>query len=324
MKTFPDVRLRRLRRSPEIRRILAETEIRKDKLIMPMFVDENLSSPEEIRNMPGIFRFPMNSLLEKAKEYEEIGIKSIILFGVPKHKDSIGSASFDKNGIVQASIKRIKEETNLVVFADLCLCQYTDHGHCGVIRGKKIDNDSTLEIYGKIARSYAESGVDGVGPSGMMDGQVARIRKELNSADFEDTIILAYSAKFASSMYSPFRDAVFSAPSFGDRRTYQMNYPNAREAIREMEVDVEEGADILMVKPALFYLDVIREARSRFLHPIAAYSVSAEYSMIRSAAIQGIIDLNSVVNESMTSIFRAGADVVISYFTEYILRGEKN
>jgi porphobilinogen synthase len=318
------MRLRRLRRSPEIRDLFAETRIRSDRLIMPMFVDENLSEPEEIKNMPDIYRFPLADLVEKAREYEDMGIKSILLFGVPKQKDSTGSSSYDRDGIVQRAVREIKKATDIVVFTDLCLCEYTDHGHCGILRDKAIDNDSTLDIYAKIAKSYAEAGVDGVAPSGMMDGQVGRIRKELDKAGFADTLILAYSSKFASSMYAPFRDAVFSAPSFGDRKTYQMGYGNTREAIREIELDIEEGADVVMVKPALFYLDVVREARNRFLLPIAAYSVSAEYSIIMSAAKSGIIDLDSVLKESMTSIFRAGADIVISYFTEYLLKQQKS
>ena len=318
------MRLRRLRKSPRIREIFADSKIRKDKLVMPMFVDENITKREEIKNMPDIYRFPQEQLVEKAKEYEEMGVKSILLFGVPKHKDARGSASYDDHGIVQRTIREIKEETDLAIFSDLCLCEYTDHGHCGLIKGAKIDNDSTLHVYAKIATSYAEAGADGVAPSGMMDGQVRRIRKGLDDAGFEETLILAYSAKFASAMYSPFRDAVHSTPSFGDRRTYQMNYSSTREAIREVELDIEEGADVVMVKPALFYLDVIKEVRNRFLLPIAAYNVSAEYSIIRSAAKNGIIDLDSVIDESLSSIFRAGADIVISYFTEYLLKAEKN
>jgi porphobilinogen synthase len=318
------MRLRRLRKSPRIREVFADTEIRTNKLIMPMFVDENLSKPEEIRNMPDIYRFPLRKLVDKAKEYDGLGVKSILLFGVPKHKDSTGSASYDKDGIVQRAVREVKKETDLAVFTDLCLCEYTDHGHCGVIKGRKIDNDSTIEIYAKIAKSYAEAGADGVAPSGMMDGQVKGIRKELDSSGFEETLIMAYSAKFSSSMYAPFREAVFSTPSFGDRRTYQMGYSGIREAIREMELDVEEGADAIMVKPALFYLDIIREARNSFLLPIAAYNVSAEYSMIRSAAKNGIIDLDSVVDESLNAIFRAGADIVISYFTEYLMKRRKS
>ncbi|MCL4447540.1 MAG: porphobilinogen synthase [Thermoplasmatales archaeon] len=318
------MRLRRLRKSPRIREVFSDTEIRANKLIMPLFVDENISRPEEIKNMPDVFRLPLGGLVDKVKEYEDIGVKSVLLFGVPNHKDATGSTSYEKNGIVQRAVREIKRETDLAVFTDLCLCEYTDHGHCGILNGRNVDNDSTLETYAKIAKSYAEAGVDGVAPSGMMDGQVGRIRKELDSTGFEETLILAYSAKFSSSMYAPFREAVFSTPSFGDRRTYQMPYSNTREAIREIELDVEEGADVVMVKPALFYLDIIKEARNRFLLPIAAYNVSAEYSLIKSAAEKGIIDLDSVVDESLSSIFRAGADIVISYFTEYILKRTKN
>lgn len=313
-----------MRKSPELRELLREAEIRKNKLIMPMFVDENLSKPQEIQSMQGIFRFPLEELVDKAKEYEDIGIKTILLFGVPKTKDATGSSSYDAKGIVQRSIKRIKDETRLNVFSDLCLCEYTDHGHCGLLNGGLIDNDSTLETYANIARTYAESGVDGVAPSGMMDDQVKRIRKELDSSGFQDTLIMAYSSKFASTMYSPFRDAVFSTPSFGDRRSYQMSYANSREALREIKEDVEEGADIIMVKPALFYLDILSRARSKFLLPLAAYSVSAEYAMIRSASSQGIVDLDSVVDETTTSIFRAGADIVITYFTEYLFKRGKS
>lgn len=318
MRTFPDLRLRRLRTSPEIRDILQETTVRKEKLIMPMFVDERIKEREEISSMPGIFRFSESEAVEKAKEYEEIGIKSLLLFGIPRLKDEVGSQAYDEKGIVQRTIKRIKDETNLVVFADLCLCEYTSHGHCGVLNGQEVDNDTTLELYARIAKSYAQNGVDAVAPSGMMDGEVERIRKELDKNGFNDTLIMAYSAKFASPLYSPFREAAYSAPSFGDRKTYQMNYGNMREAIREIEEDIEEGADIIMVKPALFYLDIIREVRNRYLYPLAAYSVSAEYSMIKNAARNDIIDLNSVVRESTTAIARAGADIIISYFTEYI------
>lgn len=320
MRTFPDLRLRRLRASPEIRDIFQETRVRKEKLMMPMFVDERIEGTEEISSMPGIFRYSEIEAVRKAKEYEELGIKSILLFGIPRIKDEVGSQAYDKNGIVQRTIRKIKDETNLAVFADLCLCEYTSHGHCGILRGKMIDNDSTLELYAKIAKSYAESGVDAVAPSGMMDGQVARIRKELDSYGFKDTIIMAYSAKFASPLYSPFREAAYSAPSFGDRKSYQMNFGNLREAMREIEEDIEEGADIVMVKPAIFYLDVIREARNRFDYPISAYNVSAEYSMIVNAARQNIIDLDSVIKEALTSISRAGADLIITYFTEYIYK----
>lgn len=285
-----------------------------------MFVDENLSSPEEIKSMPGIFRFPVEGLIDKALEYEKIGIRSILLFGVPKVKDAQGSSAFDEEGIVQRAIRELKKKTDLFVLADLCLCEYTDHGHCGLLTDHEIDNDSTLKIYAKIANSYANAGVDAIAPSGMMDGQVKAIREELDSSGYKNTLIMAYSAKFASVMYSPFRDAVFSAPSFGDRKSYQTNYANMREAMREIEEDIEEGADIIMVKPALFYLDLIREARNRFMLPLAAYSVSGEYSMIMAGSAANVVDLNSVIRESTIAIFRAGADLVITYFAEYICK----
>jgi len=319
MKTYPDMRLRRLRKSPEIREILTETRIRKEKLIMPMFIDENLSRQEEIKTMPGIFRYSEGTFIDKVKEYEEMGIRSVLLFGIPKSKDSRGSSSYDPKGIIQRSIKKIKDETGIVVFSDLCLCEYTDNGHCGLVVGDRIDNDSTLEIYARIAKSYAEAGTDGVAPSGMMDGQVGRIRRELDSSGFTDTLIMAYSSKFSSSLYSPFREAAYSAPSFGDRRTYQMNYANRNEAMREIEEDIEEGADIVMVKPALFYLDIVREARNRFQLPLAAYSVSAEYSMLMAASSMGFIDLAPTVIEANSAIFRAGADIVITYFAEFMV-----
>ncbi|MEM0138165.1 MAG: porphobilinogen synthase [Thermoplasmatales archaeon] len=320
MRTYPDMRMRRLRKSAELREAFSETRVYLAKMVMPLFVDENIVAPVEVENMPGIYRYPVETAIERAKEYEGLGIKAILLFGVPKYKDSVGSSSYDPNGVVQRAIKGIKNETDLIIWADLCLCEYTDHGHCGLIKDGRIDNDSTLDIYAKIATSYASAGVDGVAPSGMMDGQVARIRKELDINGYADTLIMAYSSKFASSLYAPFRGAVNSAPSFGDRKTYQMNFRNRREALREIEEDIEEGADIVMVKPALFYLDLVREARDNFNIPIAAYSVSAEYSMIKNAGDNGIIDLKSVVDESLTAIFRAGADIVISYFTEYYAR----
>ncbi len=286
-----------------------------------MFVDENLHRPERITSLPGLYRFDLGSLVEKAKEYESMGIGTVLLFGVPSHKDSTGSSAYDRNGIVQRAIREIKAETGINVFADLCLCEYTDHGHCGVLSGSNVENDPTLDIYGRIATTYAEAGVDGVAPSGMMDGQVSRIRKSLDSEGYENTLIMAYSAKFSSSLYSPFRDAVSSAPSFGDRKTYQMPYSNFREAMREIEEDIDEGADIVMVKPAMFYLDIIREARMRFDIPIAAYSVSAEYSMMVNAASSGIVDLRTTVEEYLTSLTRAGADIIITYFTEMIFSG---
>jgi len=315
--------LRRLRKSKEIRDILSETHINLNKLIMPIFIDDNLKSKEEIKSMPGIYRYSENELIDLVKLYEDIGIKSVLLFGIPKVKDNLGSEAYNPNGIVQRSIRKIKEETNLVVMADLCMCEYTDHGHCGIVRDGTVDNDKTLGYYQKIAKTYAESGVDVVAPSGMMDGQVLAIREILDKEGFNDIMIMAYSAKYASSLYGPFRDAAYSAPSFGDRKTYQMNFSNSREAIREIEEDILEGADIVMVKPALFYLDIVKEARRLFDLPLAAYSVSAEYSMLINGSKQRYFDLDSIIKESILSIFRAGADLVISYFTEYIAKNRE-
>lgn len=323
MSSYPSLRLRRLRKSKEIRDILSETHINLNKLIMPIFIDDNLKSKEEIKSMPGIYRYSENELIDLVKLYEDIGIKSVLLFGIPKVKDNLGSEAYNPNGIVQRSIRKIKEETNLVVMADLCMCEYTDHGHCGIVRDGTVDNDKTLGYYQKIAKTYAESGVDVVAPSGMMDGQVLAIREILDKEGFNDIMIMAYSAKYASSLYGPFRDAAYSAPSFGDRKTYQMNFSNSREAIREIEEDILEGADIVMVKPALFYLDIVKEARRLFDLPLAAYSVSAEYSMLINGSKQRYFDLDSVIKESILSIFRAGADLVISYFTEYIAKNRE-
>ena len=323
MSSYPSLRLRRLRKSKEIRDILSETHINLNKLIMPIFIDDNLKSKEEIKSMPGIYRYPENELIDLVKLYEDIGIKSVLLFGIPKVKDNLGSEAYNPNGIVQRSIRKIKEETNLVVMADLCMCEYTDHGHCGIVRDGTVDNDRTLGYYQKIAKTYAESGVDVVAPSGMMDGQVLAIREILDKEGFNDIMIMAYSAKYASSLYGPFRDAAYSAPSFGDRKTYQMNFSNSREAIREIEEDILEGADIVMVKPALFYLDIVKEARRLFDLPLAAYSVSAEYSMLINGSKQRYFDLDSIIKESTLSIFRAGADLVISYFTEYIAKNRE-
>jgi len=323
MSSYPSLRLRRLRKSKEIRDILSETHINLNKLIMPIFIDDNLKSKEEIKSMPGIYRYSENELTDLVKLYEDIGIKSVLLFGIPKVKDNLGSEAYNPNGIVQRSIRKIKEETNLVVMADLCMCEYTDHGHCGIVRDGTVDNDKTLGYYQKIAKTYAESGVDVVAPSGMMDGQVLAIREILDKEGFNDIMIMAYSAKYASSLYGPFRDAAYSAPSFGDRKTYQMNFSNSREAIREIEEDILEGADIVMVKPALFYLDIVKEARRLFDLPLAAYSVSAEYSMLINGSKQRYFDLDSIIKESIMSIFRAGADLVISYFTEYIAKNRE-
>jgi len=286
---FPNMRMRRLRENPTLRRMVEETELELEDLVFPIFIDENINEKMEIQSMPGIYRIPLKNVGEEGKEIESLGIRAVLLFGIPSCKDENASSAYDENGVIQNAIKALKNETDLLVIADLCMCEYTSHGHCGVVKNGKILNDKTLEIYKKIALSYAKSGVDMVAPSGMMDGQVKAIRSILDDQGYEYLPIMAYSAKYSSSLYSPFRDAAESAPKFGDRKTYQMNYSNSREALREMELDVLEGADIIMVKPALFYLDILRLAREEFKLPIAAYNVSGEYSMVKAASLAGYI-----------------------------------
>lgn len=314
---FPVARPRRLRSNQVIRDMVSESHIKKEKLVMPIFVDENAREPIPITSMPGIYRQSLESLADYSRHLEIIGVKSVILFGIPSVKDEQGSSSYDPDGVVQQSIRIIRQETGLFVIADLCMCEYTSSGHCGILQGEHVHNDLTLESYGKIALSYAMAGVHMVAPSGMMDGQVGFIRDILDDNRFEDVSILAYSAKYSSSMYGPFREAADSTPSFGDRKTYQMDPRNSREAMNEISLDLQEGADIIMVKPALFYLDVIRKARDSFDFPIAAYSVSGEYTMIKNSVDNGYLN-ESAIEESIISIFRAGADIVITYFAQYI------
>jgi porphobilinogen synthase len=317
---FPEIRLRRLRLDQNIRDVLSEFSIRTEKLIMPVFLDETHKGKNQIPGMPDIFRHDFDSAKQYLQHLSDIGVKGVLLFGIPKVKDRTGSSSYSNEGLVQKTISYIRENLDMITYADLCLCEYTDNGQCGLVVDGYVDNDSTLEIYQKIAVSYADAGVDVVAPSGMMDGQVAAIRKALDASNHKNTLIMAYSAKYASSLYGPFRNAVDSTPKFGDRRSYQMPVSNSREAMREIDLDVKEGADIVMVKPATFYLDIISKARSSFNLPIAAYSVSGEYSMIRSAVDQKLVS-GDFIRESLVSIFRAGADLVISYFTESILSG---
>lgn len=321
---FPTVRMRRTRENPILRRMVEETELELEDLIYPIFVDENISEKLEIPSMPGIARIPLEKVGDEGKDVESLGLKAVLLFGIPSCKDETASSAYDPNGVIQKAIKKLKEETGLLVIADLCMCEYTSHGHCGIVDGGRVINDRTLEIYKKIALSYAKSGVDMVAPSGMMDGQVRGIREILDESGYEYLPIMAYSAKYASSLFSPFRDAAESAPKFGDRKSYQMNYSNSREALREIELDVMEGADIIMVKPALFYLDIIRLAREHFNMPLAAYNVSGEYSMVKAAALSGYIDEKAVVKELLTSIKRAGADLIITYHAKDYARWLKN
>ena len=311
-------RPRRLRRSESIRALVRETIVRPEDLIYPLFVVPPARAKSEISSMPGVFQLRVREAVEEARRAYDAGIRAVLLFGLPERKDAVGSSSWDPSGPVQSAIEGIKRQVpDMTVIADVCLCEYTDHGHCGVIVDhdgvRDVDNDQTLPLLMKQAISFAASGADFVAPSDMMDGRVGSIRRALDERGMTDVGVMAYSAKFASGFYGPFRDAAESAPQFGDRRTYQMDPANAREAQREIELDVEEGADIVMVKPALAYLDVIRQARDNFPLPIAAYNVSGEYSMVKAAAERGWIDGPRVMNEILTSIKRAGADLIITY-----------
>ena len=308
-------RPRRLRRSEAIRSLVRETVVRAEDLIYPLFVVPDSRPRTEIRSMPGVWQNRVRDVVEETRRAWDNGIRAVLLFGLPEYKDEIGSASWDPSGPVQAAIEGVKRAVpEMTVMADVCLCEYTDHGHCGVIESGDVHNDATLPLLARQAVSFASAGADFVAPSDMMDGRVAAIRRALDEEKMTGVGIMAYSAKFASGFYGPFREAAESAPQFGDRRTYQMDPANVREAIREIELDLEEGADMVMVKPALSYLDVIRAARDRFDVPIAAYNVSGEYAMVKAAAERGWIDGTRVMNEILTSIKRAGADLIITYF----------
>ncbi len=317
--SFPDKRLRRLRRTPVLRRLVAETKVAPDDLIAPLFIKEGIAQPEPVTSMPGVVQHTLESLRKEVRELHELGIPGVILFGIPAHKDERGSAADDPNGIVQTALKTLRDEigSDTVLIADNCLDEYTSQGHCGVLdQNNEVDNDRTLERYASIAVTQATAGADVVAPSGMMDGQVRAIRNALDSAGFVNTPIMAYAAKYASGLYGPFRDAAECAPQFGDRRAYQMDPANRREAIEETALDVAEGADIVMVKPALAYLDVISEVRAAFNIPVAAYHVMGEYSMIKAAAANGWIDGDRVALEHLTSIKRAGADIILTYLAK--------
>ncbi len=318
---FPITRMRRLRKTPQIRNILNETKLHPEDFIYPMFVKETLKDGqnEHIDTMPGQYRYSLNDTVREAKKLESIGLSSVLLFGMPEEKNEMGSSSYDDDGIVQRVVRKLKEETDLVVITDVCMCQYTSHGHCGIIKGNEIVNDETLKYLSKIALSHAEAGADIVAPSDMMDGRVGVIRKTLDVNGYDDTLIMSYAAKYASAFYAPFREAVNSAPSFGDRKTYQMNPSNINEALRETELDLMEGADILMVKPAIAYLDVIKAIKDEFKMPTAAYQVSGEYSMIKAGIDAGYIT-EDIIYESLISIKRAGADIIISHFVPEFLK----
>ena len=314
MSNFPQLRLRRLRRTEALRALVRETKVEIGDLIYPLFVMEGSKVKQEITSMPGIYRYSNDLLPQEVESITKLGIPAIILFGIPEKKDEVGSAAYHKEGVVQKAIRTIKKQApDLLVITDVCLCEYTSHGHCGVIVDDHVDNDRTLELLAKTALSHAEAGADMVAPSDMMDGRVQVIRQTLDGNGFQHVPVLAYAVKYASAFYGPFREAADSAPQFGDRRSYQMDPPNWREALREVEQDVAEGADIVMVKPALPYLDVIRKVRDTFNCPLAAYSVSGEYAMMKAAAQQGCLDEREVVLETLTAIKRAGADVIITY-----------
>ncbi|NPA39907.1 MAG: porphobilinogen synthase [Thermodesulfobacteria bacterium] len=318
---FPEYRPRRLRRTEEIRALVRETHLTVNDLIYPLFICEGKGIKQEIRSMPGIYRFSIDEVLKEIEEVMNLGIKAVILFGIPDKKDEVGTSAYVKDGIIQRAVRKIKQKfPKLVVITDVCMCEYTSHGHCGIIRNGEVDNDLTLEQLAKIAVSHAKAGADIVAPSDMMDGRVARIREALDEAGFPNVAIMSYSVKYCSSFYGPFREAAESAPKFGDRRSYQMDPANSREALREAYLDVEEGADIIMVKPAMPYLDIIKMLRSEFNHPIAAYQVSGEYAMIKAAGKLGFLDEERVMWESLISIKRAGADLIITYFAKEVAK----
>lgn len=320
--SFPNKRLRRLRKTPALRRLVAETRLNVDDLVAPLFVREGIDDPVSIPSLSGVQQHTRESLVKEVRELQSLGVPGIILFGIPKEKDPQGSQAWNPDGIVQLALKDCRDEVgeDMVLIADLCIDEYTDHGHCGVVREDgSVDNDQTINIYGRVAQAQARAGADIVAPSGMMDGQVRAIREALDKDNHEEVAILAYSAKYASGLYGPFRDAVdVTIADGGDRKTYQQDWRNRREALAEIQADEEEGADMIMVKPAISYLDIIAEARNITDLPIAAYHVSGEYAMIKAAASQNLIDGDVVALEQLTAIKRAGADFILTYLTREI------
>ncbi len=315
MTNFPTVRMRRTRQNERLRGLVRETYLNVEQLIYPLFIAENIDEPREISAMPGIMQWPLEYLGREAERIARLGIPAVLLFGIPSEKDEMGSQAYASQGVIQQAIRRLKAEVpDLLVITDVCLCEYTSHGHCGVIHNGNVQNDESLELLARMALSHVEAGADIVAPSDMMDGRVGAIRRMLDEFSYSSTPIMAYSAKYASGFYGPFREAAASAPQFGDRRSYQMDPANVREALREVELDIAEGADIVMVKPALAYLDVIQLVREHCNLPIAAYNVSGEYAMIKAAAQRGWIDERRIVMEVLTGIRRAGADIIITYF----------
>ncbi len=314
---FPIYRPRRLRRNENFRRLVRETKLSVDDFIMPLFIVPGTRVTNPIASMPGIAQLSIDRAVEECKAIRDLRIPGVILFGIPDHKDAVGSDAYADNGIIQRALRTIKEQVpGLLLITDVCFCEYTDHGYCGIIKGQDVDNDATLDILAKEALAHARAGADMVAPSDMMDGRVGAIRQTLDSEGFPHLPIMAYAAKFASGFYGPFREAAESTPQFGDRRSYQMDPPNAEEALREVELDIAEGADIVMVKPALPYLDIIRRVKEKFGYPLAAYNVSGEYAMIKAAALNGWLDGERVMLEALTGIKRAGADIILTYFAK--------
>ncbi|MFZ5586803.1 MAG: porphobilinogen synthase [Thermodesulfobacteriota bacterium] len=315
--SFPTVRMRRLRRSQKLRDLVAETTLTVNDLLYPMFVVEGSGVRQPIPSMPGIDRFSVDKLVEECKAVADLGIPAVMFFGIPERKDALGRGAYADNGIVPKALRAVRKAVpGLLLAPDVCLCEYTDHGHCGIIEKNDVHNDATLDLLAKAAVAYAKAGADMVAPSDMMDGRVGAIREALDEAGFEDTPIMSYAAKYASAFYGPFRDAAESAPQFGDRRSYQMDPRNGAEALREVALDIEEGADIIMVKPALPYLDVLSRVREAFDLPLAAYNVSGEYAMVKAAAQRGWIDHDRVMMETLVGIKRAGADIILTYFAK--------
>jgi porphobilinogen synthase len=313
--SFPTVRMRRLRKTQALRDMLNQITLNPAHLIYPIFIEEGIKEPVPITSMPGYARLPLSQVADEGKAALAQGCKSVLLFGIPAKKDEAGTSAYAQNGIVQQSIRELKKACGdeLVVIGDVCLCEYMSHGHCGIVKDGEVQNDPTLKLLGKIAVSYVEAGVDIVAPSAMMDGQIAAIREALDETGHENTPIMAYAAKYASGFYGPFREAAESTPKFGNRRSYQMSQSSPEEALREMELDVEEGADMIMVKPALAYLDIISLAKANFDVPIVAYNVSGEYSMVKAAAQNGWIDEKTIIREILVGMKRAGADLIITY-----------
>lgn len=312
------IRPRRNRVSPSVRRLARETRISADGLILPLFVVEGEDIMRPIPSLEGQFHYSPDRVAQGVEKAMEQGVRAFLLFGLPADKDYCGSGAFAEDGVVQKALRKLREYDDALLLTDVCMCEYTDHGHCGILNGETVDNDATLPYLAKIAVSHADAGADIVAPSDMMDGRVKAIRKALDKAGYEDRGVMSYAVKYASSFYGPFRDAAGSAPGFGDRKGYQMDYHNAREALREACLDVDEGADMLIVKPAMSYLDIVRQVRQNFDLPVAAYSVSGEYAMIKAAAARGWIDEYGVMCESAASVFRAGADILISYYAAEI------